>query len=181
VVVVVAGLGRAAAAPSLTCEEFTQAACEGPPEFSFDLATDTCYSKAEVQATLGLDATHASQLSAPFYSWAAAAGDALVVPIPCDDDECSAVRSPRSEYALGLVGPWVMGQCTEVQEGEVQEGEGWVSARAAVRSARCTVLYKTQAAFDVVGVLLYAGGAVYLLAKGVLWHRRTGEAVSSLC
>jgi len=56
-----------------------------------------------VQATLGLDATHASQLSAPFYSWAAAAGDALVVPIPCDDDECSAVRSPRSEYALGLV------------------------------------------------------------------------------
>ena len=49
VVVVVAGLGRAAAAPSLTCEEFTQAACEGPPEFSFDLATDTCYSKAEVR------------------------------------------------------------------------------------------------------------------------------------
>jgi len=70
-----------------------------------------------------------------------------------------------------------MGQCTEVQEGEVQEGEGWVSARAAVRSARCTVLYKTQAAFDVVGVLLYAGGAVLLAGEGravAPSHRRSG-------
>jgi hypothetical protein len=213
-------------------------------------------SARQVQSTLGLDATYAAQLSAPFYSWTSAAWDALVVPIPCDDDECSVVRSPRSEYTLGLVrtlhaqfwrigkgvpprlqtgakvsttkqvkesvdtsvfefsrlpcqrlsfwtsdlenpaagetlmkpvgvamargqvGPWVMGQCMEVQQGQ---GDGWVSARAAVRSARCTVHYKTQAAFDVLGVLLYVGGAACVLAMGVQWHRRTSAAAFSAC
>lgn len=45
----VAGLGCCAAAPSLTCEQFTRSACEGAPELGFKLAIDACYSKAEVR------------------------------------------------------------------------------------------------------------------------------------
>jgi hypothetical protein len=56
-VVTVAGLGCAAAAPSLTCEQFTRSACEGPSEFRFHLATDVCYSKAEVLQRASLRAS----------------------------------------------------------------------------------------------------------------------------
>jgi hypothetical protein len=82
---------------------------------------------------------------------------------------------PHTHSCFSQVGPWATTACVEVGG-----DQGWVSGRPGVLkdtvlSAHCRITYKQGTGFEALGIVVYVGCTVYLLAQLALWRRRSGK------